>query len=205
MARDFVLISAIWFFFTGFEFRAYYFGNLHIPLGSLSVVDNEVLIGSYSVFLAHWPYVLAISLAAIAAITVIAPQRLSAQGVKAFRALALLLLVISFPVLNVWAHKTANDLFNDFVNRPRPNKPLIVSLDKEPWDPSLIDSSIIVAMKAGCVELITESSDNLYALVRQNGHSPWIYVAALPKRAIRSWIVPLAYPKGTYAERCLPV
>ena len=199
-ARDLAFVLAILALFAGFEYRSYYYGNYRIPLTTFPIVDNQILVGSYSVFMYHRTEI-AIACAVLLALAVATEFVSVPERAFKYQRLALLFFVLAcFPLLNTWAQQTANYVFGNVVNRPSgtPNKPIIVTLEGKTWSPALLS-----AMKSGCVELIAQSSDALYVLVRQTVH-PWVYVAAIPARSVNQWITPLDYPRGNYAKRCIP-
>jgi hypothetical protein len=198
-ARDLAFVLAILAFFAGFQYRHYYYGYLHIPTATFSIVDNSILVGSYSVFLSHRWYII-IGFAAVFALMLLTRFIKVPKASLAYGRLALLfVLLASFQILNTWAQETAGWVFTDFVGRQTaPQKPIIVTQEGKLWNPS-----ITYAMQKGCVELITQSTDMLYVLVRQTIY-PYVYVAAIPMRSIAHWITPLDYPGGNYAKRCIP-
>ena len=200
--RDLVFVLAILAFFTGFEYRHYYYYYLHIPTSTFSIVDNQILAGSYSVFLDHRKEIL-IGFAVIVALAALSDFRKVQQPAWAFkyqRLVLFFLVLVLFPVLNTWAQQTAAGVFGRLINTDTgtPKAPIIASIKTGDLNPSIIS-----AMNIGCVELITQASDTLYVLVRQTVR-PYVYVAAIPAAAIDHWISPLDYPGGNYAKRCIP-
>lgn len=198
-ARDLAFVLGILAFFAGFEYRHYYYSYLHIPIATFSIVDNSILVGSYSVFLSHRWYVLLGFTVVLAAMLIASLAKTPRLPYAYQRLLLLFVLLAFFQILNTWAQETAGSVYTDFVGKPTvPARPIIVSIKGGAWN-----ASIASAMKRGCVELITQSSDALYVLVRQTAY-PYVYVAAIPTQAIDHWITPLTYPGGNYAKRCIP-
>jgi hypothetical protein len=201
-ARDLVFILAILAFFAGFEYRYYYYSYLHIPIATFSIADNQIVAGSYSVFLSHRWYIL-LGFGILVALALTSDLIKVPDKSYKYQRLALLFVLLAFfPILNTWAQQTAGLVFTGLINTPTgtPRKPIIITSlkDSGPWS-----ASIRSAMQTGCVELITQSSDTFYVLVRQRVR-PYVYVAAIPSRAVAHWIIPLDYPGGNYAKRCIP-
>jgi hypothetical protein len=200
-ARDLTFVLAIVAFFAGFEFRYYYYDHdLHVPSSIFPFVDNKILIGSYSVFIDHarsivWMLgvivlvVLALDFAKIS-------QR--AWAYKCQRIALFVIVLASFPILNFWAQQTASKLAFALTHPPAPRAPLILTFQKGKWNHSLM-----AAIGERCVEFITESSDTIYALVRQKV-DPIRYVIAIPVSSVDHWTIDLDYSKGYHAKRCIP-
>ena len=108
------------------------------------------------------------------------------------------IVLASFPILNIWAQQTASKVAFAFTHPPSPQAPLILTFQKGKWNHALL-----TAISEGCVAFITESSDTIYALVRQKA-DPIRDAAAIPVSAVDHWIVPLDYSKGYHAKRCIP-
>jgi hypothetical protein len=200
-ARDLTFVLAILAFFVGFEYRYYYYDHdLHVPSSVFPFVDNKILAGSYSVFKDHAGSILkilgVILLVALALDVAKIPQR--AWAYKYQRIVLFLIVLASFPILNIWAQQTASKVAFALTHPAAPKAPLILTFQKGKWNHSLM-----TAMSEGCVELITESNDTIYALVRQKVN-PIRYVIAIPAGAVDHWITPLDYSKGYYAQRCIP-
>jgi hypothetical protein len=196
-ARDLAFVLAIFAFFAGFEYRYYYYHYLGIPAATFSLVDAQMLAGSYSVFYSHLWYLIIVFAAILAVMLGLGYIPVARERSLNYQRLALLLLLLAcFPVLNYWAQQTAGLVFESLVAGQTPRKPIIVSLIHGPEQP-LIES----AMKSGCVELITQSSDTLYVLVRQKAY-PHFFVEAIPTQAVAHWITPLDERGATYAKRC---
>jgi hypothetical protein len=201
-ARDLVFVLAILAYFAGFEYRYYFYSrNLHLPVGTFPVIDNQILVGSYSVFLVHRANILSgigVLLALALAMDILKVQE-RVWAFKYQRIALFFLILVFFPILNVWAQETANVAFVAFVDTPTPKKPIVVSLKDKRWS-----APIAAAMIRGCVELITQTSDSLYLLVRQASTRPYVYVVAVPTAAAAQSLTPLDYPSGNYAKRCIP-
>lgn len=200
-ARDLTFVLAILAFFAGFEFRYYYYDHdLHVPSSDFPFVDNNILAGSYSVFKDHSGSILKILglILLVALVTDVAKIPVRAWAYKYQRIVLFFVVLASFPILNVWAQETASKVAFALTHPPAPKAPLIVTFKKGSWNRSLM-----TAMSEGCVELITESSNTIYALVRQKVN-PIRYVMAIPADAVDRWVTPLDYPRGYYAQRCIP-
>ena len=116
------------------------------------------------------------------------------------RLVLVMLLLVSFPLLDHWAQQAAADAFYSIASRPtnRPEKPIIVFASH-----GALSSHVAAAMRRGCVELLTQSSDTLYVLVRQKSY-PTVYLAAIPTRSISGWITPQdLYTGNPYDIDCI--
>jgi hypothetical protein len=200
-ARDITFVLAIIAFFVGFEYRYYYYDHdLHVPSSVFPFVDNKILAGSYSVFIDHAGSILkvicVILLVTIALDVAKIPRR--AWAYKYQRIALFSIVLASFPILNIWAQQTASKVAFAFTHPPAPQAPLILTFQKGKWNHALM-----TAISERCVAFITESSDTIYALVRQKV-DPIRYVVAIPVSAVDHWIVPLDYSKGYHAKRCIP-
>jgi hypothetical protein len=200
-ARDFAFVLAIFAFFTGFEYRFFYFRYLGIPTSTLSIADTQTLADSFSVFLSHRWYVLgAFALVVLTTFTLRAMKPQQEKLAPFLRLLLLLFVLLSFPVLNEWAQETAATVYWQLVGgQSAPEMPIKFSLtNKFPTRPLV--GTIVSAMQKGCVQLVTRSSDTLYLLVRQT-NPPTVFVAAMPTEYVASWIT---YRSETNGKRCTP-
>lgn len=203
-ARDLAFVLAILAFFTGFEYRYYYYQHdLHVPTSGFPFVDNAILAASYSVFKDHADSIantlLVILLIVLLSDVIKIPE--PAPTYKYQRIILFSIVLASFPILNVWAQQTASKVAFGLTHPPAPiapREPLIVSFKQGNWSRSLKS-----VMMQGCVEFIFESSDTIYALVKQRV-DPIRYVIAIPVGDVDHWITPLDYSKGFYAQRCIP-
>lgn len=200
-ARDLTFVLAMLAFFAGFEYRYYYYQHdLHVPTSIFPFVDNAILAGSYSVFKDHSSSVVNILLFALLIVLVsdVAKVPEPAWSFKYQRIALFCIVLAAFPVLNLWAQQTASEVAFGLTHPPAPKTPLLLTFQKGNWSRSLR-----TAVKEGCVELITQSNDTIYALVRQKVN-PIRYVVAIPVAAVDHSMTPLDYPKGSYAQRCIP-
>jgi hypothetical protein len=200
-ARDLAFVVSILAFFAGFEYIHFYYVYLGIPSSTFPIANLQVLADSYSVF-AYYRVQIFIGVLAIMAV-LFGLRYVSIRGEPLARyqgALLLLIVVACFPLTYYGAQKTAIYVFREVVNRESgaPDKPIIVMPAKKGWT-----LPIGPAMKKGCVELITQSSDTIYVLVRQKV-SPYVYVAAIPTNLVAGWFTPLSFQKGAYTRPCVP-
>jgi hypothetical protein len=200
-ARDLAFVVSILAFFAGFEYIHFYYAYLGIPSATFPIANLQVLADSYSVF-AYYKVPILIGVLAIMA-TLFGIRYVSIRGEPLVRyqgAILLLVVVACFPLTYYGAQETAIYVFREVVKRQTgaPDKPIILMSAKKGWN-----LPIGAAIKKGCVELITQSADTIYVLVRQKV-SPYVYVAAIPTNLVAGWFTPLSVQKGAYTRPCIP-
>jgi hypothetical protein len=109
MARDVVVLAAVYLYFAGFMYKYYYFDSFHIKSALDAVSSYVAFVYSYTVFLENLVELIIVAILIVAVVAVIMARTKSQPETRkvAIGSAAIIFALVAFPVINRWSWKAA--------------------------------------------------------------------------------------------------